>query len=901
LPSRDHYSIIYAEVFSWTFVSITPSATQTLSAGGTILFTFNYTATNDFNIFCSSPTSVVVPAGGSGTLPISAWGNGGPQTWTLAVLGVPPGTVVSFNPQPIPLGMSGTSTATITTSPSTPPGIYGLEFSATNQDGTTRFLNSDYSGYHPAFPLVVVTSSSPQFVSIGPGGVLSDGMSDFPSISSDGRYVAFFSAATDLVTGDTNGQYDVFVRDLSAGTTVRASLASDSSQANDWSGQPSISADGMSVAFMSGATNLVAGGGSGFGDIYVRNMQAGTTVLASLAYDGTLPNTASLNPSISGDGRYVAFETSATNMVAGGGNGMSQIYVRDLLAGETTQVSVANDGSSANGTCITTTISAGGRFVTFFSIASNLVPGATASGPQLFLFDRQSRAVELVSGTPDGSAPNGQALGGSGNYAGRASLSPDGNFVAFFSAASNLVPGDNDWDLDAFLRDRAQGTTVLASRSNDGTPFGSGISGLSVSADGRFVAFPPGGGSIGWSALGGQIGVRDLTTMRTVIYSVGPGNTLASGFSGSTALSGDGRILAFMSNASNLVAGDTNGQQDVFSVSLPADGPVYAQSLSVAPTSAPGGSTFTGTISLNTAAPAGGATIQLASSAPEAQVPAVVTIPAGSASAPFSIPTLPVSGSTPVAVTASYGGGSPWAGFTLTRAVPASIQVLDGDGQTVAVGAPLPSALRARVFDSANNPISGASVQFIAPTSGPSGIFPGGGTSALVSTDTAGIATAPVFYANNITGLYPVIASASGVSSPAVFGVTNAAVMFYTIAPCRLIDTRRPVGTYGGPALQGGGAQRSFPINGQCGVPSGAIAVSVNITVAGPTGRGDLRLFPAGTPTPAASSINFSAGRNRANNAIVALTSAPLGGLTVQCDISGGTTNFIFDVNGYFR
>jgi PGAP1-like protein/WD40-like Beta Propeller Repeat len=881
---------------NWTFVSITPSATQTLSAGGTILFTFNYTATNNFSISCS-PISVVVPAGGSGILPILAWGNGGQQTWTLAVLGVPAGTVVSFSPQPIPLGMTGTSTATITTSPSTPPGIYSLEFSATNQDGTTRFLNEDiYTGFHQPFPLVVVTSSSPQFVSIGPGGVLSDGMSDFPSISSDGRYVAFFSAATDLVPGDTNGQNDVFVRDLSAGTTVRASLASDGSQSNGWSGQPSISADGMSVAFMSGATNLVAGGGSIFGDIYVRNMQAGTTVLASLAYDGTVPNSASLNPSISGDGRYVAFETSATNMVAGGGGGVSQVYVRDLLTGDTSVVSVANDGSLGNGDSSSPTLSGDGRYVSFFSMASNFVPGATSAGSQVFLYDRQTRMVELESGPPDGSAPNGQALGMWGSD--RSSLSPDGRYISFTSYASNLVAGDDDFLGDVFVRDRATGTTTLASKSNDGTLVGGFNS--AISADGRYVSFGGLGGFRGFP-LASQIAVRDLTTMRTVVYSVGPGDALASAWSGTTALSSDGRVLAFSSDASNLVAGDTNGQRDVFSVSLPADGPVYAQALSIAPASAPGGSTLTGTISLNVAAPVGGATVQLTSSALEAQVPAVVTVPAGSASALFSIATLPVSGSTPVAVTASYGGGSPWAGFTLTRAVPASIQVLDGDGQAVAVGAPLPAALRARVFDGANNPLSGASVQFIAPASGPSGIFPGGGTTALVATDAGGIATAPVFYANNSTGLYPVIASASGVSSPAVFGVTNTAVRFYTMAPCRLIDTRRPSGTYGGPALQGGGAQRSFPINGQCGVPADAIAVSTNITVVGPTGPGDLRLFPTGTPTPSASAINFSTGRNRANNAIVPLTSTPLGGLTVQCDINGGTTNFIFDVNGYFR
>jgi uncharacterized repeat protein (TIGR03803 family) len=130
--------------------------------------------------------------------------------------------------------------------------------------------------------------------------------------------------------------------------------------------------------------------------------------------------------------------------------------------------------------------------------------------------------------------------------------------------------------------------------------------------------------------------------------------------------------------------------------------------------------------------------------------------------------------------------------------------------------------------------------------------------------------------------------------------VAGQVLRFYTIAPCRLIDTRRTPGTYGGPALQGNGAQRSFLVDGQCGVPGGAVASSVNVTVVGATGGADLRIFPSGTPTPTVSSINFNAGQTRANNAILPMVGNPVGSITVQCDIPGGTTHMLLDINGYF-
>jgi hypothetical protein len=127
---------------------------------------------------------------------------------------------------------------------------------------------------------------------------------------------------------------------------------------------------------------------------------------------------------------------------------------------------------------------------------------------------------------------------------------------------------------------------------------------------------------------------------------------------------------------------------------------------------------------------------------------------------------------------------------------------------------------------------------------------------------------------------------------------TTAGANLFTVTPCRLVDTRNPTGPLGGPALAAG-QNRVFTLVGQCGLPSGATALSVNVTVTQPTAPGDLRLYPGGSALPLVSAINYRAGQTRANNAIVSLGAA--GDLAVQCDQSAGSVHFILDVNGYFQ
>ena len=218
-----------------------------------------------------------------------------------------------------------------------------------------------------------------------------------PAISADGRYVAFISSASNLVDGDTNGFADVFVRDRKTGTIERVSLADDGTQANASSALPEISADGRYVAFRSTASNLVPGDTNGFTDVFVYDREIGTIERVSVAADGTQGDNHSHASSISADGRYVSFASSDSNLVSGDTNNRRDVFVRDRQAGTTERVSVANNGMQGNDDSMSPSISADGRYVAFWSGASNLVPGDTNGGSDIFVYDRQTHSIERVN------------------------------------------------------------------------------------------------------------------------------------------------------------------------------------------------------------------------------------------------------------------------------------------------------------------------------------------------------------------------------------------------------------------------------------------------------------------------------------------------------------------------
>lgn len=325
---------------------------------------------------------------------------------------------------------------------------------------------------------------------------------DFPAISADGRYVAFSTSAPGVVPNDNNDSADVFVRDRVARTTQRVSVRSGGAQVSGYSEIPAIDAAGRYVAFESNAPDFGFADANNDVDVFLYDRVSGQTVLVSANASGATGNARSRMPRISADGRYVAFWSRASDLVAGDTNAESDVFVWDRVTGTTERVSVASNGFQGDGGSYAPDISADGRYVVFFSRATTLVPDDTNGQYDIFLHDRQTHTTELVSLGSQGVQGNFSVDAGW-----RPSVSDDGRFVAFASMASNLVSCDTNGKSDVFVRDRESGETYRMSESADG-------------AEGD-------GGSV-WPVL-----------------------------------SGDGGLVAFRTAADNLTAGDSNGVEDI--------------------------------------------------------------------------------------------------------------------------------------------------------------------------------------------------------------------------------------------------------------------------------------------------------------------------------------------------
>jgi Tol biopolymer transport system component len=417
-------------------------------------------------------------------------------------------------------------------------------------------------------------------MSVDSFGTQGNSNSVYPLISADGRFVVFESAASNLVAGDSNGAQDIFVHDRQTGTTERVSVDSSGTQGNNVSFDPSISADGRFVAFTSFASNLVSGDTNGTSDVFVHDRQTGTTERVSVDSSGTQGNGSCLVPSISADGRFVTFSSFASNLVSGDTNGTSDIFVHDRQTGTTERVSVDSSGTEGNGPCYNPSISADDRFVAFSSDASNLVSGDTNGTADVFVHDRQTGTTERVSVDSSGAQGNGN-----GYYS---SISSDGRFVTFSSSASNLVSGDTNGKSDVFVHDRQTGTTERVSVDSSGTQGNGNGDYPSISANGRLVAFQSDASNLVSVDTNGtfDIFVHDRQTGTTVLVSVDSSGTQGNSFSITPSISADGRFVAFDSLASNLVSGDTNGTEDLFS-----HGPYLT--LEADPQSPPAGATLT--------------------------------------------------------------------------------------------------------------------------------------------------------------------------------------------------------------------------------------------------------------------------------------------------------------------
>jgi len=223
-------------------------------------------------------------------------------------------------------------------------------------------------------------------VSINSAGSEGNRVSRTPSINADGQIIVFASEATNLVDGDTNNFQDIFLHDWLTGKTERVSLNVHGQEANGASDWPEISADGLSVVFTSTASNLVDGDSNGFEDVFVVNLQSGEVELVDQSATGDQANAASTQPVISGDGRFVAFVSAATNLVPGATAGLEEIYLFDRADGSLQWISAPRIGAVNDGVSGEPAISADGSWVAFSSASSQLVPGDTLGRRDVFLW-----------------------------------------------------------------------------------------------------------------------------------------------------------------------------------------------------------------------------------------------------------------------------------------------------------------------------------------------------------------------------------------------------------------------------------------------------------------------------------------------------------------------------------
>jgi Tol biopolymer transport system component len=385
-------------------------------------------------------------------------------------------------------------------------GHFGGYFPSISADGSRVAFQSlsplvpGDTGFEDVFVRDIAAATT-QRVSVALGGGQPDGNSGFAKVSGDGRCVAFMSFATNLIPFDANGNSfqfgnDVFVRDLVTGTTELVHVSSAGVQ-GDASARVEVelSFDGRFVAFASDATNLVVGDTNLLRDVFVRDRQLAMTERVSVDSNGIQGDDLSGDGGIalSSDGRWIAFASTASNLVGGDTNNVGDIFVHDRATGITERVNVSSNGVQAGPPGIPTfsyspAISFDGRFIAFGSDAANLVPFDLNGQSDFFVRDRLRGTTHLETLTSSGAQAN------DGGF--KLEMTPDGEFLVFSSSASNLVPLDFNGAVDVFLLERDElspsvyctattsSQSCLASMGWTGTPSASTGSGFDLRAIG---------------------------------------------------------------------------------------------------------------------------------------------------------------------------------------------------------------------------------------------------------------------------------------------------------------------------------------------------------------------------------------------------------------------------------
>lgn len=399
-----------------------------------------------------------------------------------------------------------------------------------------------------------------ELVSVGLGGQAADASAEGAAPSADGRIVAFMSSATNLAANDTNGQQDIFVRDRQLGATVRVSVHSNGAQSNGYSilMPTGVTDNGRWVLFGSDATNLIDVDTNLSRDLFVHDLSLATTQRVSLGFNGAELNDSSSIGALSGDGRFLVFTSWADNAVFGDTNGAPDVFVRDLINGAVSRVSVAAGGAQANGASVGASISEDGNTIAFVSAATNL------SGPitgffQAYVRDRTSGVTSLVSRSIAGA-------GGANDTIWSARVSRDGRQVLLDSAASDLVAGDTNGVNDAFVRDLVSGVTKRVSVAAGGVQANGLSRPATMSADGSRIVFVSAATNLAPDDTNDRVDLflYDAPSGELRMLSRQPSGlpTQADSFGG--VITPDGGKVGFFSADAGLVSGDTNGLADTF-------------------------------------------------------------------------------------------------------------------------------------------------------------------------------------------------------------------------------------------------------------------------------------------------------------------------------------------------
>lgn len=404
---------------------------------------------------------------------------------------------------------------------------------------------------------VSVDASGNQISSVGTWG------GDAPAISRDGRYIVFESDSSQLVSGDTNGLLDVFVKDRQTGSVVRANTTPSGTQMTTGEvigTSPAVSDDGRFVAFLAYEPGLVSGYAGTHRDVYVKDMQTGAIDVSSVSSSGSAGDGDAASVALSANGRYVVFSSAASNLVPGDTNSMNDIFVRDRQNGATTLVSKSYTGGVANGGSMWASISCDGAYVAFSSAASDLVASDTNSNGAVFLADRITGDMTDITLNENGYATGSAAP----------QVSCDGTTVVFDSTASNLVSGDTNGYEDIFAYDvmsHVIDRITVSSSGGQSTRYpDEGFSTRSVSYDGQYVVYSAYDNGLVSSDTNSKddVYLRDRKNGTTQLISMRSVSTPAVSDSYYPSISEDGKYVGYISNDSNLVAGDTNSEPDIF-------------------------------------------------------------------------------------------------------------------------------------------------------------------------------------------------------------------------------------------------------------------------------------------------------------------------------------------------